>query len=54
MTGITIIIIILVVIAFQVIMLQVRQDKRHNEIKKTLNRIEENLEGQPLQKNEND
>jgi preprotein translocase subunit YajC len=44
MTGIAVIIIILVPIAFQVFMLQIRQDKRHKEIKEILNRIEIKLE----------
>ena len=43
MTGITIILIILVPIAFQVFMLQVKHDKRHKEIMETLNRIEGKL-----------
>ncbi|GAP43003.1 hypothetical protein TBC1_111145 [Lentimicrobium saccharophilum] len=44
MTGITVIIVILVPIAFQIFMLQIKQDKRHNEIKEILNGIEEKLE----------
>ncbi|MBN1754945.1 hypothetical protein JW877_01900 [bacterium] len=44
MTGITVIVVILVPIAFQVFMLQIKQDKRHNEIKEILKRIEEKLE----------
>ena len=40
MAGNTIIIIILVPILFQVIMLQVKQDKRHKEIMEILKRIE--------------
>lgn len=43
MVGNTIIIIILFVIGFQVIMLQLKQDRRHKEIIETLKRIEENL-----------
>lgn len=46
MTGITIIIIILVPIAFQVFMLQIRQDKRHKETLEILKRIEDKLQKQ--------
>jgi len=42
MVGNTIIITILFIIGFQVIMLQIKQDKRHKEIIETLKRIEEN------------
>lgn len=44
MNGITVIVVILVPIAFQVFMLQIKQDKRHNEIKEILKRIEEKIE----------
>jgi len=43
MVGNIIIIIILFVIGFQVIMLQLKQDRRHKEIIETLKRIEEKL-----------
>jgi len=43
MVGNTIIIIILFVIAFQVVILQTKQDKRHKEITETLKRIEAEL-----------
>ena len=41
--GITIIVIILVPIAFQVFMLSIKQDKRHKEIQEILKRIEDKL-----------
>jgi len=41
--GITIVIIILVPIAFQVFMLAINQSKRHKEIMEKLNKIEEKL-----------
>ncbi len=44
MTGITVIIIILVPIAFQIFMLQIKQEKRHIEIKEILKKIENKLE----------
>ena len=44
MTGLTVIIIILVPTAFQIFMLQIKQDKRHNEIKEILKIIENKLE----------
>jgi preprotein translocase subunit YajC len=43
MVGNTIIIIILFSIGFQVIMLQIKQDKRHQEIKDLLKEIENKL-----------
>ncbi len=46
MQGITIIIIILVPIAFQVFMLQIRQDKRHKVTLEILKRIEDKLQKQ--------
>jgi preprotein translocase subunit YajC len=42
--GHTIIIIILIVIAFQVIILQVKQEKRHREITDILNKMEEKMD----------
>ena len=42
-SGITIIIIILVPIAFQVFMLAIKQDKRHKEMIEILRRIEEKM-----------
>jgi preprotein translocase subunit YajC len=44
MVGNTLIIIILFAIGFQVIMLQVKQDKRHQEIKEILKGIENKLQ----------
>jgi len=41
--GITIIVIILVPILFQVIMLSIKQDKRHKEVQEILKRIEDKL-----------
>ena len=41
--GITIIVIMLVPILFQVVMLSMKQDKRHREIKEILKRIEDKL-----------
>ena len=38
--GNTIIVILLVPIAFQIFMLQIRQNKRHKELHEILNRIE--------------
>jgi preprotein translocase subunit YajC len=43
MVGNTIIIVILFAIGFQVIMLQIKQDKRHQEIKDILKEIENKL-----------
>jgi preprotein translocase subunit YajC len=43
MTGATIIVIILVPIAFQVFMLAIKQEKRHQEIIQMLKRLEEKL-----------
>ena len=43
MTGATIIVIILVPIAFQVFMLAIKQEKRHQEIKQMLKSLEEKL-----------
>ena len=43
MVGNTIIIIILFAIGFQVIMLQIKQNKRHQEIKNILKGIERKL-----------
>ena len=42
--GITIIIIILIPILFQVIMLGIKQDRRHKEMQEILKTIEEKLE----------
>ena len=42
-SGITIIVIILVPIAFQVFLLAIRQDKRHKELVEILKRIEEKM-----------
>ena len=44
MTGITVIIIILVPIAFQIFILQIKQDRRHKEVKEILRSIENKLE----------
>ena len=44
MVGNTIIIVILCALGFQVIMLQVKQDKRHKEIKDLLKEIDDKLE----------
>ncbi len=41
--GVTIIVVLLVPIAFQVFMLAIKQDKRHQEIQEILKRIEEKL-----------
>ena len=41
--GITIIVILLVPIFFQVVILSFKQDKRHKEIKEILKRIEDKL-----------
>ena len=41
--GIVIIVILLVPIFFQVIMLSIKQDKRHKEIQEVLKRIEDKL-----------
>ena len=43
MMGNTMIVILLVPIAFQIFMLQIRQNKRHKELQENLNRIEEKL-----------
>jgi preprotein translocase subunit YajC len=43
MTGTTIIVIILVPIAFQVFMLAIKQEKRYQEIKQMLKSLEEKL-----------
>jgi preprotein translocase subunit YajC len=43
MVGNTLIIVILFAIGFQVIMLQIKQDKRHQEIKNILKGIENKL-----------
>lgn len=44
MTGITVVVIILVPIAFQVFMLAVKLEKRDREIKEILHRIDEKLD----------
>ena len=41
--GITIIVIILVPIAFQIFMLSIKQDKKHKEMQEILKRIEDKL-----------
>jgi len=43
MYGITIIIILLVPIAFQIVYQSIKQEKRHQEIKDILHRIEKKL-----------
>lgn len=43
MTGNTIIIILLVPIAFQIFMLAIKQEKRHQEIKQLLKSLEDRL-----------
>lgn len=43
MTGTTIVVIILVPIAFQVFMLAIKQEKRHQEIKEILKSLEDRL-----------
>lgn len=43
MVGNTIIVCLLVPIAFQVFWLQIKQDRRHKEIKEILRRIEDKL-----------
>jgi hypothetical protein len=43
MTGVVVIIIILVPTLFQVVLLSVKQDRRHKEIEQRLMRIEEKL-----------
>jgi len=43
MTGIVVIIVILVPVAFQVFFLQIKQEQRHKEMKEILHRIEEKL-----------
>jgi len=43
MTGITIIVILLVPIAFQVFFLAITQEKRHQELKKILKSLENKL-----------
>ena len=42
-SGITIIVILLVPIAFQVFLLAIKQNKRHKELLETLKKIEEKL-----------
>jgi preprotein translocase subunit YajC len=47
MVGNTIIIVILFAIGFQVIMLSIKQDKRHKEIKDILKEIQDKLGSRP-------
>ncbi|NOX66548.1 MAG: hypothetical protein GXO85_12370 [Chlorobi bacterium] len=43
MNGIAVVVIILVPIAYQVFLLQIKMNKRHKEVVDMLNRIEEKL-----------